>query len=76
MPSGQTAGEALSDSQIAQALNASLATIARTRQQLFEEGFDAVLTHNQLDVTLPSAGCVRQSEGANQPPRSAPVDID
>jgi hypothetical protein len=30
--------------QIAQALNTSLATIARTRQQLFEESFDAVLT--------------------------------
>jgi biotin operon repressor len=37
-------GEALSDSQIAAALNTSLATIARTRQQLVEEGFEAVLT--------------------------------
>jgi hypothetical protein len=38
------AGEAWSDSQIATALDTSLATIARTRQQLVEEGFEAVLT--------------------------------
>jgi transposase len=38
------AGEGWSDSQIAKALDTSLATIARTRQQLVEEGFDAVLT--------------------------------
>ena len=38
------AGEAWSDSRIANALDTSLATIARTRQQLVEEGFDAVLT--------------------------------
>jgi transposase len=38
------AGEGWSDSRIANALDTSLATIARTRQQLVEEGFDAVLT--------------------------------
>jgi transposase len=38
------AGEAWSASQIAKALDTSLATIARTRQQLVEEGFDVVLT--------------------------------
>ncbi len=38
------AGEAWSDSQIAKALDTSLATVARTRQQLVEEGFEAVLT--------------------------------
>jgi Homeodomain-like domain len=38
------AGEAWSDSQIASALNTSLATVARTRRQLVEEGFEAVLT--------------------------------
>ncbi len=38
------AGEGWSDSEIAKALDTSLATIARTRQQLVEEGFDAVLT--------------------------------
>ena len=38
------AGEGWSDNQIATALVANLATIARTRRQLVEEGFDAVLT--------------------------------
>jgi transposase len=37
-------GAGWSDSQIAKALDTSLATIARTRQQLVEEGFEAVLT--------------------------------
>ena len=39
-----TAGEAWSDSQIAAALDTSIDTIARTRQQLVEEGLDAALT--------------------------------
>ena len=38
------AGEGWSDSQIAAALDTSVDTIARTRQQLVEEGFEAVLT--------------------------------
>ena len=37
------AGEGWSDSQIARALDTSVATVARTRQQLVEEGFEAVL---------------------------------
>jgi hypothetical protein len=37
------AGEAWSDSRIVKALDTSLATVARTRQRLVEEGFDAVL---------------------------------
>jgi hypothetical protein len=37
-------GEAWSDSQIAAALDTSVDTVARTRQQLVEEGFEAVLT--------------------------------
>lgn len=37
------AGECWSDSQIAAALDTSVATVARTRQQLVEEGFEAVL---------------------------------
>jgi len=41
------AGDAWSDSQIAKALDTSLATIARTRQQLVEEGFEAVLTRKR-----------------------------
>ena len=39
-----TAGEAWSDSRIAAALDTSIDTIARTRQQLVEEGLDAALT--------------------------------
>jgi hypothetical protein len=38
------AGEGWSDSRIVEALDVSLATVARTRQRLFEEGFEAVLT--------------------------------
>lgn len=38
------AGEGWSDSRIAKALDASTATIERTRRQLVEEGFEAVLT--------------------------------
>jgi transposase len=38
------AGEGWSDSQIAAALDVSIGTVARTRQQLVEEGFEAVLT--------------------------------
>lgn len=38
------AGEGWSDSRIAEALNTSVANVFRTRQQLVEEGFEAVLT--------------------------------
>ena len=38
------AGEGWSDSKIAEALDASVANIERTRRQLVEEGFEAVLT--------------------------------
>jgi Homeodomain-like domain len=38
------AGEAWSDSQIAAALDTSVDTVARTRQQLVEEGLEAALT--------------------------------
>ena len=38
------AGEGWSDSRIAQALDTSVANIERTRRQLVEEGFEAVLT--------------------------------
>jgi transposase len=38
------AGEGWSDSRIATALDISTDTVARTRQQLVEEGFEAVLT--------------------------------
>jgi transposase len=39
------AGEGWSDSQIASALDTTVNTVARTRQRLVEEGFEAVLTH-------------------------------
>jgi transposase len=38
------AGEGWSDSRIAEALDTSIATVERTRRQLVEEGFEAVLT--------------------------------
>ena len=39
------AGEGWSDSRIAEALDTSIANIERTRRQLVEEGFEAVLTY-------------------------------
>jgi transposase len=53
-------GEALSDSQIAAAFNTSLATIARTRQQLVEEGFEAVLVRKHS----PASARTRIFDGA------------
>lgn len=44
-------GEGWSDSQISAALDTSLATIARTRQQLVEEGFEAVLTRKHAPTS-------------------------
>ena len=40
-------GEAWSDGQIAEALDTSIDTIARTRQKLVEEGLDAALTRKR-----------------------------
>ena len=48
------AGEGWSDSRIAAALDTSIATVERTRRQLVEEGFEAVLTRNCLLYTSPS----------------------
>lgn len=45
-----TAGEAWSDSQIVKALDTSLATVCRTRQQLVEQGFEAVLSRKQRAI--------------------------
>ena len=39
------AGQGWSDSQIAEALDISVDTVARTRQRLVEEGFEAALTY-------------------------------
>src|SRR5271165_6565847 len=56
------AGEAWSDSQIAKALNTSLATIARTRQQLVEEGVESVLTRKHS----PASARQRIFDGASE----------
>jgi hypothetical protein len=56
------AGEGWSDSRIAAALDTSLATIARTRQQLVEEGFDAVLTRKHS----PASARARIFDGASE----------
>ena len=42
------AGEGWRDSQIAAALDTSIDTVARTRQQLVEEGLEAVLVRKHL----------------------------
>ena len=72
------AEEAWSDSQIAKALDTSLATIARTRQQLVEEGLDAVLKRKHS----PASARARIFDGASEaklialacsePPKSLP----
>jgi hypothetical protein len=54
------AGEGWSDSQIAAVLDTSLATIACTRQQLVEEGFDAVLSRKHS----PASARLRIFDGA------------
>ena len=48
------AGEGWSDSQIAEALDTSVANIERTRRQLVEEGFEAVLTPQIQSELRPS----------------------
>lgn len=54
------AGEAWRDSQIAAALDTSVDTVARTRQQLVEEGVEAVLTRKHS----PASARVRIFDGA------------
>ena len=48
-----TAGDGWSDSRIAEALDTSVATVERTRRQLVEEGFDAVLTRKSNPNSAP-----------------------
>jgi hypothetical protein len=47
------AGEGWSDSRIAAALDTSIATVERTRRQLVEEGFEAVLTRKYNPKSAP-----------------------
>ena len=49
------AGEGWSDSAIAAALDTSVNNVARTRQQLVEEGFEATLSR-KYNPTLPGRG--------------------
>jgi poly-gamma-glutamate capsule biosynthesis protein CapA/YwtB (metallophosphatase superfamily) len=56
------AGEAWSDGQIAEALDTSIDTIARTRQQLVEEGLDAALTRKHS----PNSARKRIFDGATE----------
>jgi Homeodomain-like domain len=56
------AGEAWSDSQIAEALDTSIDTVARTRQQLVEGGLDAALTRKHS----PNSARKRIFDGATE----------
>ena len=56
------AGEGWSDSEIAAALDTSVNTVARTRQQLVEEGFEAVLTRKHS----PASARKRIFDGASE----------
>jgi transposase len=56
------AGDGWSDSQIAAALDISAATVARTRQQLVEEGFEAVLKRKHS----PASARPRIFDGASE----------
>ena len=47
------AGEGWSDSKIAEALDTSIANVERTRRQLVEEGFEAVLTRKYNPNSAP-----------------------
>jgi hypothetical protein len=53
-------GNGWTDCQIAAALDTSVATVARVRQQLVEEGFDAVLTRKHS----PASARLRIFDGA------------
>ena len=57
------AGEAWSDGQIAEALDTSIDTIARTRQQLVEEGLDAALTRKHSAQLRQKAHLRRRRRG-------------
>ncbi len=71
------AGDGWSDSRIAEALDTSIPPIERTRRQLVEEGFDAVLTRKYNPNSAPRCGAtirmrIRRrgdDEGRAQPDR-------
>ena len=51
--SGRIGGDGWSDSRIAEALGTSVPTVERTRRQLVEEGFEAVLTRRYNPNSAP-----------------------
>jgi hypothetical protein len=61
------AGEGWSDSKIAEALDTSVANVERTRRQLVEEGFEAVLTRKYN----PNSARPRSFDGAAEAKLSA-----
>jgi hypothetical protein len=63
------AGEGWSDSQIASALDTSVNTVARTRQRLVEQGFEAALIHKHSPASarpriFDGVACAGHLEGA------------
>jgi transposase len=56
------AGEGWSDSEIASALDTTVNTVARTRQRLVEQGFEAALTHKHS----PASARPRIFDGASE----------
>ena len=65
------AGEGWSDSRIAAALDTSIATVERTRRQLVEEGFEAVLTRKYNPELRPAADFRRR--GGSKTDRADPL---
>src|SRR6187401_1169780 len=74
------AGEGWSDSRIARALNTSVATVSRTRQQLVEEGFEAVLTRKHSAASARprifdgAAEAKLIALACSKPPKGRPMD--
>ena len=58
------AGEGWSDSTISAALDTSVNNVARTRQQLVEEGFEATLSRKYIQSQLCPAADIRRRGGS------------
>ena len=64
------AGEGWSDSQIASALDTTVNTVARTRQRLVEQGFEAALTHQHSPAShLRWSGRGQAALACSEPPK-------
>ena len=70
------AGEGWSDSRIAEALDTSVANIERTRRQLVEEGFEAVLTRkynpNSARPRIFDGAAEAKADASGRPRRATP----